>query len=112
MQLTVEKVGDVTVVEVNAAALDASNVDDFKLALAPALEGCRKLVIDLTRLQFVDSRGCGVLLSCLKQVAGAGGDLKLCGAGKTVRTVLELVRMHRVCEILPTRDEAVRAFGA
>lgn len=111
MQLTVDKVGDVTVVEANLEQLDAGNADDFKQALAPALEGCRKMVLDLARVQFVDSRGCGVILSCLKHLAEAGGDLKLCGVNRPVRTVFELVRMHKICQILPTRDEAVRAFA-
>jgi hypothetical protein len=26
--------------------------------------------------------------------------------------VFELIRLHKICEILPTRDEAVRAFQA
>ncbi len=112
MLLTAEQIGDVTVVAVNADQFDASNADDFKLLIAPALEGCHKLVLDLARVQFVDSRGCGVILSCLRRLTEAGGDLKLCGVGKPVRTVFELVRMHRVCQILPTRDEAVRAFAA
>jgi len=37
--------------------------------------------------------------------------LKLCGMSKPVRAVFELVRMHRVFDIVATREEAVRAFG-
>jgi anti-sigma B factor antagonist len=110
MQLSVDRIGDVTVVTVGATELDASNADEFRQQIAPALEGCRKLVLDLGRVQLVDSRGCGMILSCLKTLAQAGGDLKLCGVAPLVRTVFDVIRLHRICEILGTREEAVKAF--
>jgi anti-sigma B factor antagonist len=110
MKPTIEKVGDVTVVAVPVEELDASNAEDFRRALAPVLKDCRKLVLDLGRVQFVDSRGCGMILSCLKQISPAGGDLKLCGVNEAVSMVFDLIRMHKICEIVGTRDEAVQAF--
>jgi anti-sigma B factor antagonist len=111
MQLTVDKVGDVTVVTPNAQELDAGNAEDFRQAMDAVLPGSRKLILDLNRVQFVDSRGCGMILSCLKTLAQSAGDLKLCAVHPMVRTVFELIRLHRICEILPTRDEAVKAFA-
>jgi anti-sigma B factor antagonist len=110
MEFMVEKRGDVTIACVNAEELDAGNADDFRRAIAPALKDCRKLVLDLDRLQFVDSRGCGAILSCLKHLSAAGGDLKLCRVSQPVRMVFDLIRMERICEIVSTRDEAVQAF--
>jgi anti-sigma B factor antagonist len=110
MDLAVEKMGDVTVVEVPVEELDASNTGELKHDIAPVLEANSKLVIDLSRLRFVDSSGLGALLSCLRQLTAKGGDLKLCGMQKQVRAVFELVRMHRIFDIYTTREEAVRAF--
>jgi anti-sigma B factor antagonist len=110
MQTAVEQVGDVTVVAINEEQLDAGNSDDFRQDIAPVLKDCRKLVLDLTRVRFVDSRGCGAILSCLKQLATNGGDLKLCGVSKYVRTVFDLIRLHKICEIVESKDDAVRAF--
>ncbi len=110
MQTAVEPTGDVTVVTLLSEQLDAGNADDLRQELAPVLKDCRKLVFDLGQVQFVDSRGCGVILSALKHVSANGGDLKLCRVTQLVRTVFELMRLHRICEILETRDQAVRAF--
>lgn len=110
MELAVEKVGDVTIIGLNVDELDAGNADELRKDIAPALKGSRKLVLDLSRIRFVDSRGCGVILSCLKHVSTAGGDLKLCQVSQPVRMVFELVRMDRLCEIVGTRDDAVQAF--
>ena len=110
MELAVEKVGDVAVVEITVDELDASNTGELKHDIAPVLEANTKLVIDLSRLRFVDSSGLGAILSCLRQLSSKGGDLKLSGMQKQVRAVFELVRMHRIFDIYGTREEAVRAF--
>jgi len=91
--------------------LDASNAADFKRDVGPVLEANTKLVLDLSRLRFVDSSGLGAFISCLRKLNAKGGDLKLCGMSKQVRAVFELVRMHRIFEIYGTQEEAVRAFA-
>ncbi|MBI3736649.1 STAS domain-containing protein, partial [Candidatus Sumerlaeota bacterium] len=58
----------------------------------------------------LDSSGLGAILSCLRKLNSVGGDLKLCAMSKPVHTLFELVRMHKIFEIFPTRDEAVRSF--
>jgi anti-sigma B factor antagonist len=110
MDLAVEKMGDVAVVEVPVEELDASNTGELRHDIAPVLEANTKMVIDLSRLRFVDSSGLGAILSCLRQLTAKGGDLKLCGMQEQVRAVFELVRMHRIFDIYGTREEAVRAF--
>jgi anti-sigma B factor antagonist len=111
MQLTIEHFGNVAVAALPAEELDAGNVDEFKRDIAPALDAHANLVLDLSRLRFVDSSGLGAFISCLRKLNAKGGDLKLCGMTKQVRAVFELVRMHRVFEIFGTKDDAVRAFA-
>jgi anti-sigma B factor antagonist len=110
MEIAVNKVGSVAVALIPVDELDASNAGEFKRDIAPTLEANTRLVIDLSRLRFVDSSGLGAMLSCLRQLSAKGGDLKLCGMSKQVRATFELVRMHRIFDIFPTREEAVRAF--
>jgi len=111
MEIAVDTVGDLAVATVGMEELDASNVDEFKRDMAPLLDTHAKLVLDLSRLRFVDSSGLGAFISCLRKLNAKGGDLKLCGMSKQVRAVFELVRMHRVFDICATREDAVRAFG-
>jgi anti-sigma B factor antagonist len=110
MHIALEKVGDVAVAVVPVEELDASNAGEFKRDIAPLLEASPKVVLDLSRLRFVDSSGLGAFISCLRKLNAKGGDLKLCAMSKQVRAVFELVRMHRVFDILGTREDAVGAF--
>jgi len=110
MEIAVDKMGDVAIAELPVEELDASNAGELKRDIAPLLEAHAKLVIDLSRLRFVDSSGLGAFIACLRKLNAKGGDLKLCGMSKQVRAVFELVRMHRIFDIFGTREEALRAF--
>jgi anti-sigma B factor antagonist len=112
MEITIEKMEDVAVVAVPVTELDATNSNEFKRDMAPVLDVHARVILDLTRLRFIDSSGLGALLSCLRKLNEKRGDLKVCGISKQVRTALELVRMHRILDIYGTREEATRAFHA
>ena len=111
MEIPVEQVEGVSVATLDVDELDAGNSPEFKRDIAPALQANTKLVLDLSRLRFVDSSGLGAILSCLRLLSAKNGDLKLCGMSKQVRAAFELVRMHRVFAITATREEAVHAFA-
>jgi len=110
MDIPMDNVNGVAVAAVPVDELDASNSTEFKRDIAPLLQSYTKLVLDLSQLRFVDSSGLGAMLSCLRQLSGKGGDLKLSGMSKQVRALFELVRMHRIFDIYGTKEEAVRAF--
>jgi anti-sigma B factor antagonist len=112
MNLQVETIGDVTFVLLPGRNLDASNTAKFKAEVAPLIKTHKAMVFDLADVEFMDSSGLGALLSCLRQVTAAGGDMKLCNMGKTVRVLCEVVRMHRVFDILDSREAAIAAFAA
>jgi anti-sigma B factor antagonist len=111
MEIAVDKIGDVAVAAVPVEELDAGNTGEFKRDISPVLESNTKVVLDLSRLRFLDSSGLGSFLSCLRELNSKGGDLKLSGISPQVRTVIELVRMHRIFDIHATKEEAVRAFA-
>lgn len=112
MQLTVENSGDIALVLIHGDHLDASVTDEFKRDMTPLLDTYAQVVLDMSELRFVDSAGIGAILSCLRRLSAKDGDLKLCGVTKPVRASFEIARMHRIIDILDTRDEALIAFAA
>ncbi len=111
MRVTSEPSGSATIVVLHGDSLDAGNVADFKREMAPHVEGAVKMIMDLSAVQFVDSSGLGGILSCLRQISGQGGALVLCSMTKPVRTLFELVRMHRIFDIVNTREEALKLIS-
>ena len=112
MELQIDECEGVKVVRIPANHLDAGNATEFRGAISAAITGEKRVLIDLSGVQFVDSSGLGALLACLRQLAAEGGRLRLCGIGRTVRSLFELVRMHRVFDICVTRESALAAFRA
>ena len=110
MDLGVEIVGGVAVVVVMVDELDAGNIPEFKRRVAPILAAHSKVVIDLSRVRFIDSSGLGAMLSCLRQLTAKSGELKLSGLSEQVRAAFELVRLHRILDIYEDRAKAVEAF--
>ena len=110
MEITTEKKEGVTYVALQAETLDASNTNEFKKMAGAAVEPNAKVVLDLGKVQFIDSSGCGAILALLRQLSTVGGDLKLCAVTKPVRSLFELVRMHRILDIYNTREEAAKAY--
>jgi anti-sigma B factor antagonist len=112
MEILTEQKGAVAIVTVRAEHLDASVSEEFKREMAPLLDQHHQILLDMNELRFVDSAGLGAILSCLRKVGAAGGDLKLCNLTKSVRASFEIARMHRIMDILGTQQEALEAFGA
>ena len=111
MELITENVGEITIVTLMAEELDAANAKWFKSQMSPVVEKSKKIVLDMNQVQFVDSSGCGALLSSLRTITSNGGVMKLASVQKTVQTLFELVRLHRIVEILDDRQMAIRSFG-
>lgn len=101
---------DVLVIDLREDNLDASNVREFREAVQSLIQDRTRVVLDLEGVKFVDSSGLGALISCLRQLNGRDGDLRLCAMSATVRALFELMRMHRVFNIQDTRAEAVASF--
>ena len=103
--------GNIVVGKISAKALDASNSQILKQTIAPLLSSGGRLVIDMSKIEFIDSSGLGALVSCLRQAHSAGGDIKLCGLMDQSRALFQLVRMHRVFEVFNSPEEAVTSYG-
>jgi len=112
MDFDQEENGDITIIVFGQKALDASNAAAMKKEVQPLLKPGAKVIFDLGQVEFVDSSGLGAILSCLRLVTSQDGDLKLCSVTKTVRVLLQLVRFHRILDILNSREDALRAYRA
>ena len=71
--------------------------------------GSRRLVVDLSETQFMDSSGLGALIAGLKTTRQAGGDLRIARPTEQVRMVLELTQMNTVLRPYASVEAALDA---
>jgi len=106
-----EKHGVVLVEVVNISRATMKEAEEFKQILLKDIElGWRKIVVDLTDCEFIDSTFLGALVVSLKRITGLGGDLKLVGFQSAVSEMFQLTRMFRVFETFSAREEAIKSF--
>jgi anti-anti-sigma factor len=106
-----EEHNDVIVEVVDLIRATLSEADEFKQRLTENIEnGYKKIVVDLSDCEFIDSTFLGVLVISLKRVTSLGGDLRLVGFQPAVNSMFELTRMHRVFETFSTKEDAILSF--
>lgn len=67
------------------------------------------LVVDLSRVSYIDSSGLAVLIEAMQQVEEYGGRFALVGLQENVRSIFEIARLDQVFRIYPDVDAAVSA---
>lgn len=113
MEIRHEKENNVMVITPEGDSLDAKDAPDFKDKVIDLIytNDSDNVVLNLTHLNFIDSSGLGSFLSILRLLHSRGGELKLSGMNKSIRTMFELVSMHKIFEIYDTSQDAVKSFG-
>jgi len=110
LRLNLRECGDVHVVEL-AGRLDQTFEQAISEMLARLAEEHRvRVVIDLSRLQYLNSRGVSVFIAAVDQLREAGGDLKLVGAPPQAKLVLERLGVDRILQQFDAVDQAAKAF--
>ena len=87
--------------------LDASNSDELKKKFKQVHQQGNIFIFDLSNLDFIDSTGLGMIISCLKIVMEAKKKLKLSGMNNKVRMVFEITRAHKIFEIYDSKEAAM-----
>jgi len=69
----------------------------------------KRLVVDLSRVPYVDSSGLAVLIGAKQELEAAGGVFILAGAQDAVRTILESARLDQYFQLVRDVDDALAA---
>jgi anti-sigma B factor antagonist len=98
--------GEASIVAVEGE-LDLSTAPRLKWMLVDSLEaGARQLVVDLSRVTFMDSTALGVLVGVNRSLE-PGVRLALVGAREKVLQIFEFSGIDSAFAIFPTRSEAL-----
>jgi|GEM_PF-996593 len=62
-------------------------------------DGARKLVIDLTHVEFVDSAGLGVIMHAFGELEQRGGQLRISGAREQVRRLFDITHTGTILAV-------------
>lgn len=111
MQLHLESrpVGEVFVVQCIGRMIAGNEIFTLHSQVGDAIEKYGDVVLQLDRLEFVDSSGLGALMRLMQAARAKGGDVKLTGVPPRVRKILELTHLSSQFEIYDSIEEAITA---
>ena len=111
MQIVEDKVGEALVIGPVGRVDSVSSAELERVVVARIDAGGRRLVLDLSGVEYISSAGLRVLLMAAKRLKAPPGALVLCGLGPSVRTVLELAGFLPLFAIEPGREQALARVG-
>lgn len=107
MNIDTERQPNVNILTPSVRRLDASVAVAFKEAITREIGDDQKaLIVDFSKIDFIDSSGLGTLVSLLKMMNGKG-EMTLCALNPGIRNMFTLTRMDRIFRICPDRAAAL-----
>lgn len=100
-----------TVVASVDGEIDLKNSNDLREALFDLIArqaGTKKLVLNLTRVPYMDSSGIAVLVEVLGKLRRAGGKVYLTDVQRRVQGILEIAKLNAIFGVVPTEADALR----
>ncbi len=110
MQIAEKRQGAVAIIRADGALVGEDAEKLARSVSTASLNHLGRIVLDMSAIPFVDSRGLEVLLELAEKAAEGGRLLKLCTMNKTVRQVLELTGLVSQFEYFDDTHSAVRSF--
>ncbi len=107
---TIRQTGPVSVVDVSGrfTSFETGALRDCISRLLK--QNCKKIVLNLSRLQYLDSSGIGELAREYVSVAKQGGEMKVVGLSAKVEEILKITNLYQVLPEFPDEQAALKSF--
>ncbi len=111
MKVNVRQRGQTTILDVDGQ-ITFESTPGLREHLMNALKEKNPLLVNLSRVAYMDSSGIATLVEGLKAAQSQKTSFGLIGLTKNTRNVLELVRLDKVFKIFSNEDEALQQLAA
>lgn len=69
-----------------------------------------KIIINLSKVSYVDSSGLATLVEILKNMRSYGGRLRLSDMSSKIKSLFEITKLEKLFEIVADEKEAISTF--
>jgi anti-sigma B factor antagonist len=71
--------------------------------------GTKHLVINLEKVEYLDSTGLGILIGGVKRLKEQGGSLRLAGPSARITRIFDITGLNKIFDVYPTEQDALAA---
>ena len=112
MNVSTDRAAGIDIVRIGETRLIYPLLTAFAATVAPLLrDDAPKVVIDMSRVVYIDSASIGCLMDLYRQASQAGGTVKLAGVQRRVETMLTMTGVPKFIELHADDSSAVESFG-
>jgi len=111
MAVRVENKNNLTVCHVDGE-ININSSPDIKKAFDKLIsKKVPKIVINLSRVTYVDSSGLATLVEILKNMRVYGGRMRLTNLSSKIKSLFEITKLEKLFEIMAEEADAIATFN-
>lgn len=111
MEIHTRTVGDVHVLDISGRIILGEATESLRYTISDLLgNGGKKIVLNLTDVNYIDSSGIGELVRTYTTVTNEGKQLKLLNLTKRIRELLLITKLLTVFQVFESEQAAVASF--
>jgi anti-anti-sigma factor len=111
MNIIERTINDVTVLDIEGNLALNENAWFSKHGAGAIDAGVHKLIVNLARVKYMDSRGLGELISCYTALRRVNGHVKLLHLNNRLQYLLAITNLDSVFETFDSEPAAVSSFA-
>ncbi|MBK7258614.1 MAG: STAS domain-containing protein [Ignavibacteriae bacterium] len=102
---------NVGLIEVSGSLVGGDETVEVRQAIAGFVDRkYEKLLIDLSKVTYLNSTAIGVLVSAQTTYSRNGWQIKLTGLNKNIENIFVITKLTLVFDVRDTREEALKSF--
>jgi anti-sigma B factor antagonist len=107
-----EQNGKIGIIEIKGSLVGDKDTDQFREAVADFVEqGNRALVVDMSRVNYVNSSGIGAIIAAYSSYSKNNGVIKLAGLSNNIQNLLVVTKLIDIFDVYDKVSEAVASFS-
>ena len=111
LQGTLRQVDDIIIIDFSGKITLGEGSSTLRNFIRQALDaGNRKILLNLSDVDYIDSSGIGEMVSAYTTVRGLNGELKLVHLTKRVHDLIQITRLFTVFDVQTDEHSALRSF--
>ena len=111
MQIKETIEGDVVVLSMRGNLMGEPETSEFRDKIKDLVrDGFLKIVLDVSKIKWLNSSGLGALISALASVNNSGGDMRIANVTEKIKSLFMITQLIKVFKTFESTDRAIASF--